>query len=259
MPKKGFLLLLFVLASLSLIAYQTSRKHALILQPLNSVFYAFSAVKNTIEETVSSPFRTLFLREKENRMLKAEVARLEQERQQWQEALLENARLRELLSLKENEERYIASARIVSRGPEQWTNVVVLDKGASDGIRKDMAAVTQKGLAGKIIAVSASHSQLLLPVDIRFSASARFQQSRAEGILSGAGFRECRIKYVTVEEEVSQGDIVLTSGLDELFPQGIPIGYVVSVKKKTYGLFQEVIVRPFVDASKVEAVAILSR
>ena len=116
-----------------------------------------------------------------------------------------------------------------------------------------------KGLVGKVTDVSRHYSYLLLTVDINFSAAARLQESRTEGVISGTGFRKCRLRYVPHEEKVKKGDVVITSGLDALFPQGIPIGYVSDVDNKVSGFFQNIEVQPFVDTSKIEAVMIIQR
>lgn len=73
------------------------------------------------------------------------------------------------------------------------------------------------------------------------------------------GLRKCQLKYIPLEEEVKVGNIIITSGLDSLFPQGIPVGYISKVDKKGAGLFQNIEVTPFEDNSKVEEVAIIKR
>jgi rod shape-determining protein MreC len=181
------------------------------------------------------------------------------EQQKYREVFLENRRLRELLGLKEKEQRHVTTARVLARGTDQWSNTLILDKGAGDGITKDMIALTEKGLVGKISEVSGSFSYLLLLSDINFSAAARLQENRTEGVISGTGFRKCQMKYVPSEEEVKKGDTVITSGLDSLFPQGIPVGYVSRVNKKNVGMFQDIEVKPFVDNNKVEVVAIIRK
>jgi rod shape-determining protein MreC len=122
-----------------------------------------------------------------------------------------------------------------------------------------MIAVTEKGLVGKISEVSGSYSYLLLLSDINFSAAVRIQESRIEGVVSGTGFRKCQLKYIPYEEEVKKNSIIITSGLDQLLPRGIPVGYVSKVNKKDIGFFQEIEVLPFVDLSKIEAVSIIHR
>jgi rod shape-determining protein MreC len=122
-----------------------------------------------------------------------------------------------------------------------------------------MIVITDKGLVGKVSEVRHSHAYLLLLTDINFSAGARIQTSRTEGVVSGTGFRKCQLKYIPYEEEVRKGDVVITSGLDSLFPPGIPVGYVSRVNKKDIGIFQEIEVIPYADNTKTEVVAIIRK
>jgi rod shape-determining protein MreC len=201
----------------------------------------------------------MLLREEENLRLKAELDKLLRERQKYEEAFLENKRLKEILLLKEKEHRYVTVARVIARGPDQWSNTFVLDKGLPAGIQKDMTAITTKGLVGKISEVSNSYSYLLLLTDINFSATVRLQEGRMEGIISGTGLRKCQLKYIPYDEEVKKGDVLITSGLDSLFPKGIPVGYVSKVDKKGSGIFQNIEVTPFVNNRTIEEVAIITR
>jgi rod shape-determining protein MreC len=259
MPKKRLLLFLFIIISLSLMTYQSNRKPLLPLKFLNNTLNRFHDIKNSVKNSIRSPFKRMFLREEENIRLKKELSSMLKEQQKYREVLLENKRLRELLSLKEKEPRYVTAARVIAKGIDQWSNTFVLDKGALDGVKKDMIGITQRGLAGKISSVSDSYSSLLLITDINFSAAARLQESRTEGILSGTGFRKCQLKYIPYEEKVEKGNIVITSGLDSLFPQGIPIGYVSKVNKKSTGLFQDIEVIPFEDSTKIEETVIIKK
>jgi len=259
MPKKRLLLLLFIILSLGLMTYQSKKEHLLPLRFLNNTLNGFHAIVNSVKDSVTSPFKKMLIREEENTRLKAELNRLLEEQQKYQEALLENRRLRELLSLKEKDHRYVTASRVIARGADQWSNTFVLDKGLSDGVTKDMTAITPKGLIGKISGVYSSYSYLLLLTDLNFSAAVRLQESRREGIISGMGLRKCQLKYIPLEEEVKVGNIIITSGLDSLFPQGIPVGYISKVDKKGAGLFQNIEVTPFEDNSKVEEVAIIKR
>jgi rod shape-determining protein MreC len=257
MPKKWLLLLVFIILALSLMTYQSNRNHLLQLNFLNAALNRFHEMKSSLIDAVSSPFHRMMLREQENIGLKAEIGKMLQEQQACREIFYENKTLRGLLALKEKEHRYITSARVIGRSSDQWSNVLILDKGVSDGITMDMIAVTDKGLVGKISGVSDAYSYLLLLSDINFSAAVRVQESRIEGVVSGLGFRKCQLKYIPYDEEVKQNNIIITSGLDQLFPNGIPVGYVSKVNKKDIGFFQEIEVLPFVDLSKIEAVAII--
>ncbi len=259
MPKKRLLLFLLIITSLSLMTYQSNREPLLPLKFLNNAFNWFHDIKHSVKDSITSPFKRIFLKEEENIRLKEDLNNLLKERQKYREALLENKRLRELLSLKEKEHRYVTAARVIARGTDQWSNTFVLDKGLSDGVTKDMIAITHRGLVGKISSVSDSYSTLLLLTDINFSSAARLQETRIEGVLSGTGFRKCLLKYIPYEEKVEKGNTVITSGLDSLFPQEIPIGYVSKVNKKGTGLFQDIEVLPFEDTSKIEELVIIKK
>lgn len=259
MPKKWLLLLVFIIIALSLMTYQSNRQQLLQFTFLNAPLNRFHEAKRALLDTVSSPFHRMMLREEENIRLKAQLARMLKDQQACREISHENKTLRGLLALKEREPRYFTTARVIGRSADQWSNVLILDKGISDGITKDMIAVTEKGLVGKISEVSGSYSYLLLLSDINFSAAVRIQESRIEGVVSGTGFRRCQLKYIPYEEEVKKDNIIITSGLDQLFPAGILVGYISKVNKKDVGFFQEIEVLPFVDLSKIEAVEIIRR
>lgn len=259
MPGKRLLLFLFILISLSVMTYQSNRPPLLPLKFLNSAMNVFYDTKETLQKFISAPFRRMLLREEENSKLRTDLSKLLKEQQAWQEAFRENQKLRALLALKEKGQHYVTAARVVARGTDQWSNTFILDKGLTDGIRKDMVAVTDNGLVGKIADVSHSYAYLLLLTDINFSVAARLQESRTEGVLSGTGFRTCQLKYIPYDEELKQGAVIVTSGLDSLFPAGIPLGYISKVSKKESGIFQHIEVVPFVDNTKIELVAIIRR
>jgi len=247
MLKRLGLFVLFVFLFISLILYQ--RKSAvpvpsLLLSPIyymNGLFTSFGALFESDE---------LANLRKENQRLKIENMRL-------RESAIEAERLRQLLFLKENTLEYFTSARVISRGAEPWSRQVVIDKGANDSVRKDMAVVTPEGLLGKVQKVFNSYSIVLLIDDPRFRAGARLQASRAEGIYEGKGGRVSSLKYIEPRVEVGIGEVLITSGLDGIFPPGIGIGYVSKVSKPTGGLFQEIEITPFADTGKVEEVALL--
>ena len=259
MPRKRLLLFVFIIASLGLMTYQSNREHLLPFKFLNNTLNRLHAVKKSVTDSITSPFERMALRETENRRLKAELTGLLREQQKYRELILENRRLKDLLSLKDREQKYVVASRVIARGVSPWSNTCVIDKGFLDGIAKDMVAITHRGLVGKISEVSDSHSLLLLLTDINFSAAARLQESRTEGIISGTGFRICQLKYIPHEEKVEKGNIVITSGLDSLFPPGIPIGYVSRINRASTGIFQDIEVVPFEDNGKIEEIVIIKK
>jgi len=124
----------------------------------------------------------------------------------------------------------------------------------------DMAAITPQGLCGKVVSVSDTYSVVLLVEDARFSAAIRTEKGRKEGVFSGSGLgNPGLLKYVGVDQTVEIGEAVLTSGLDALFPPGIPVGMVEEVITDEKDLFHQITITPFVDTTKVEEVQIVTR
>lgn len=259
MPGKRTLLFLSVVViSFVLMTYQSKKGHGISDNSLNRILEFSHHEEKSLLYFIKAPFRKMALREEENIRLRKRVNELLQEREKYEAAALENKRLKEDLKLKETKKNYVATANVIARGIDRWAHLFTIDKGSNDGIAKDMAAVTPTGLAGKVLNASGSYSNVLLLTDISFSVSVRLQESRKEGILSGTGTRKCLLKYIPYEEEVKTGDILITSGLDALFPPGIPVGYVAKVDKKgKAGDLQYIEITPFQDDSKIEEVTII--
>lgn len=258
MPKKTALLfLLVIIISFVLMSYQSKKEHLLSGNLISYILNTSHAFTTSVVDAVKSPFKKIALRDEDNKLLRKRVDELLLDRSKYQEAIHENRRLTELLNLRESQQHPVAAARVISRGIDQWSHTFVLDKGKKEGIGKDMSAITPKGLAGKIFNVTDSYSKLLLITDINFSAAVRLQESRKEGIISGTSAKKIILKYIPYEEEIKTGDIVITSGLDQLFPPGIPVGFISKIDKQGTGHFQYVEVTPYVDDSKLEEVLII--
>lgn len=259
MPKKRPLLF-FILVTLSFLLMSYQNKNGRIVSGDFLLYITDTAqmAGKAVADTLTGPFKKIALREEENLRLQKKVEELMLERSQYQDVIAENRRLRALLSFRETRQDYIATAEVLSRGTDNWANIILIDKGLKDGVQKDMAVITPKGLLGKVISSSDSYSRVLLITSINFSAAVRVQDSRKEGIVSGKGSGKCLLKYVPFEEEVKVGDVIITSGLDSFYPPGVPVGYVVKVdNKETSGQFQNIEVIPYQDDTKMEEVIIV--
>jgi rod shape-determining protein MreC len=197
--------------------------------------------------------------EEENRMLKAELERQLEENRRYQEIKLENQRLREILELKHQRIDYVTSAEVFARDPSNWFQVLWINKGKVQGVEKDMVAVTPRGIVGKVHTVNTDISSIILITDINSSVAARVQNSRVEGIVEGRGRGVCYLKYVPHDVEVAQGEAVITSGFDGIYPEGLLIGFIKSVKKQTGEFFQVIEVAPSQNLNSLEEVALLKR
>lgn len=261
MYAKRFLpLFIFILICLILISYQVNRGKGLApFHFLANPFNALNSMTSDILETIKEPFRRVSIRDKDNRRLMEEIKRLQLERQNFREIFLENQRLKEILSLKEREKRYVTAAKVLSRSLDPFNDSIVISKGSIEGVRKDMAVITPLGLVGKVVSAENGYSKVLLLSDTSFSAAVKIQETRRDAILSGNGNKGCILKYIGHEDSVKEGDIIITSGFDDLFPEGIPVGYVTRVSKKESGFFQTIEVKPFQDPTSLDEVIVLNR
>lgn len=253
--KRSAVLLALFIITILLMTSQHGRKSFPLLEVFSYPFYFL----NKITSSLTSSFKDTWNSAEENKTLKKEVTQLLYERQQYAEIILENRRLKELLSLKEHERRYVTSAKIVSRGYDRFLNTIIIDKGTASGIEKGMAVITTKGLVGKVYSAKGDFSDILLLRDTNFSVAVRLQNSRREGVVSGTGNERCTLKYIPPEENVEKGELVFTSGIDGIFPAGLPVGVVHSVKKEGVEFFQQIEVLPFQSDSKLDEIVILRK
>jgi rod shape-determining protein MreC len=198
--------------------------------------------------------------QRENQQLQEEVRELRRQLNLYREAALANQRLRDLLNFKEAKGRMpLLPAEVVAFDPSRWFKTLLIDKGAQDGLGRDMAVVSASGVVGRLIGVSSHYAKVLLVLDRNSAVDALVQRSRSRGILVGLGEGRCRLKYVERNDDVQVGDQVITSGLGGVFPKGILLGQVEKVQHSDAGLFQMVDVTPAVDFSRLEEVLIVLR
>ncbi len=133
----------------------------------------------------------------------------------------------------------------------------MLDKGSADGVRKGMGVVTPLGVVGKVVAVTGRTAKVILLTDPNSGIDVLVQRTRSRGIVSGSLESGTVLKYIKRSEDVQEGDRLVTSGLDSVFPKGMMAGTVIKVRKQSRGLFQSVEVLPAVQAALVEEVLVV--
>lgn len=184
-----------------------------------------------------------------------EIDRLSFELVRMRELEQENEDLRRLLGFKRTRpDLQLLPVRPVGTDATGLVNTIIIDKGSDDGIREDTAIITWRGLVGRVIRVQPTSAFVLLVTDVSSSVAARVQDpnSRASGIVSGRKERGLIMKHILQHELIQTGDLVITSGVGGSLPAGLPIGNVVRVQKRNVEMFQEAILEPAVDTSKLE-------
>ncbi len=190
--------------------------------------------------------RSLARLREENAALREEVQRLSGWYQEAQRLSGENRSLRNLLNLAPDPTRRAISARVVGDQGSTYVRSVLVAAGARDGLRKNQAALTGAGLAGRVVEVGWRAARILLITDINSRIPVLVGQARDRAVLAGDNSETPELLYLAPGTSISPGDRVVTSGHGGIFPAGLPVGIVVAVTEKG------VRVRPFADWSHME-------
>lgn len=248
---------------------------ALFLTAYSSRYPAVARVGNSLVLEVSSPIasvanaigngahsawsRYLYLvsTSKKNEELSRRVQELETKLGILHEFEAENERLRQVLSFSSERELRGTVASVIGADASGWIRGLVIDRGAAHGVRTGMAVVHPRGVVGQITSVSSSSARVLLVNDHSSGVDVLIQGSRVRGVVEGAGEKVCELKFVTKENPVRVGDVVVTSGMDQVFPKGLVVGTVSEVSAQTGTLFQTIEVRPAVNFARIEEVVVV--
>jgi rod shape-determining protein MreC len=239
------------------VAPQTSFFEGLVMSAVRPLQQALAQVTQRLGDVWHGYVHLRQVRH-ENLHLQRHLAVLQEQLFHYQEAYLQQQRLRELLGFRSLAFPNTVAAEVIGIDPSQWSEAVTINKGSRDDIRKDVAVITHHGLVGRTIEIAPHATMVLLVTDRRSAVDALVQRTRARGIVVGKSRRLCELRYVDFHADIQVGDTVISSGLGEVYPKGLLIGTVVSVRQQSYGLFhEEVEIQPAVDLAKLEEVLVL--
>ena len=193
----------------------------------------------------------------ENRDLKEKLQQMQLEQVRLQQDAVQARRLQALLAFKEQFIDQTVAAQVIGSSGSEQSRVVYLDKGLKDGIKQGMPVISADGIVGKVILVQPSVSQVLLINDQTSGVGTILEQSRLQGVLKGRASGELMLDNVMSEEDVKTGERVLTSGGDQIFPKGLPVGTISEVKRG--GEFLHVQVKPAAALNHLEEVLVISK
>jgi rod shape-determining protein MreC len=192
----------------------------------------------------------------ENDVLKREVQtlqiRLQEERAQAQRT----DNLRQLLELRERANLDTTAAEVIAAAASPEFRTVTIDKGTGEGLAADMAVISPAGVVGRVILPSRRASKVQLLIDRNAAAGALIERTRVQGVVEGFGDGSLRMEYVPGTSDVKPGDLVVTSGIDGIYPKGFVIGTIEQVERGSGG-YHQIMVRPAVDFSRLEEVLVV--
>ncbi len=218
-------------------------------------------VKAEIEETWRGYVDLRGVREENVRLLAA-LNELIRENSELREDAARVAKLERLLKFPVPPRWRAEAARVIGQrlGPAGILETVLVDRGGEHGLAQDAPVVTPDGVAGRVLRVSRHFSTVLLIEDPSSRIAVVGRQHRAIAILAGQGPGEpLELLYVPVSATLSVGEILVTSGLDGIFPRGIPVARVTKVEKPEVSLFQAAAAEPLLEARALEDVLLLAR
>lgn len=179
----------------------------------------------------------------------------------------ENARLKEQLEFSRSLEEKNYPANIISRGADNLYSVLVVDKGSRHGIKKNMPTIAIQngsvGIVGKVVSVGYTTAQIMPLFDFNCTISAKIQNTRDIGLVSGNGsdMLPLDLDYIKkhVIDELHFGDVVVTSGENENYPADIPIGTISSTRVLDYDNSLAIEISPIIDFSRLETVIVVDQ
>jgi rod shape-determining protein MreC len=216
-------------------------------KPIDGIRNGFNAYINLIDT------------KKENDELKAQLDRLRMENQKVQELERENKRFKTLLGLMEKKPNTLIAAKVIGEDLKNWFRCIIIDKGKSQGVREKMPVITPKGIVGQVVEIDQWHSKVMIINDTNSSIDVNIDGKSTRGLLEGTGQNILTLKYVIKNDGIEIGDKLFTSGKDGIFPQGIPVGIVMTVDRNKPGIFADIDVMPYNNFKQLDEVLIIKK
>ncbi len=191
-----------------------------------------------------------FKLERENEELKAH-------KYNYEKVFAENERLGELLSFKKELSYETVAARVIGKDFSPFRPFLILDRGRSHGIHKYAPVFTSVGLVGKVLELGQYSSKVILINVCDLSVPALNTRTREQGLVSGTLDGQCKLRFLDLDSDVREGDVIVTSGLNMVYPEGIVIGTVKVVGIESSGLGKFAILNPAVNVSRLDEVLIV--
>jgi rod shape-determining protein MreC len=259
--RTGYLFLAVVVGHVILISTQVTTKRGvpMVEEAVFGVFSEVQRVANAVTMGVRTSWQDYFALQQvqeENEQLKQQIGALQIRLQQERSLAQQSQSLQKLLELKTSSELATTAANVIAGGASPEFRTITIDKGTSEDIRGDMAVISPAGIVGRVIQPSLRAAKVQLLIDRNAAAGALVERTRAQGVVTGTGADELRMDYVSGSAEVKAGDVVVTSGIDGIYPKGFVIGQIQSVKRGA-GQYSSIVIRPAVDFNALEAVLIV--
>jgi rod shape-determining protein MreC len=195
--------------------------------------------------------------ERKNLELLKEIASLSYKKQMFDQLRKENQELKKILEFRFNYPQFIIPAEITKKTPEEVNLSYMVGKGVSDGIKKNATVISFNGLVGKVLKTNENTSVIQTLKNYNSAVSIRDTRSKTHGILKWN--KKFFIEGIPQYADIKEGDTIVTSGDGSVFPRGLPVGIVISVKKQENDFSLDTEVKTFDDLDKIDVVFIIRK
>lgn len=216
---------------------------------------AYSSFSSGVHSTTSLYLNLVDIK-KDNRELKKVNNELRAQLGALTELKLENERLSQLLHFEQKTNMKLLAAKVIGKDIIPDHNTLIINRGRIQGVHENMAVITTGGVVGYVINAQPYTSQILLLTDRYAAIDSIVQRSRARGITEGY-LDNCRLSYLRRDDDIKTGDLIVTSGLDNIYPKGFPVGVVKDIEFNKYDITPRVTIDPIVDPFSLEEVFIV--
>ena len=217
-------------------------------------FYGFS---HGVKSTAGYYVNLLNIKDTNQRVLN-ENAELKTRLELFKELELENSRLRDLLQFKQKSKMELVAASVVGRDLVPDHKTLTINKGSDDGLKEGQAVIALKGAVGTIIHAEAKRAHIMLITDRYSVVDGIVQRTRALGIVEGKGTDDVALmKYIDRTTDLKKGDVIVTGGLDKVFPKGFPVAVVQNVEDKAFSVAMKIELKPVIEPTEIEEVFVV--
>jgi rod shape-determining protein MreC len=196
----------------------------------------------------------------QNQELTERLRRLQLEQASLLEDARQGQRLQALLAFKEHYVYSTVPAQVIGTSGTDQSRILYIDKGAKDGLKPDMAVITPDGIVGKLKDVFGGTSQVLVISDQTSGAGVVLEQTRLRGVLRGNALGQPQIINMLPDERVKPGERVVTSGGDQIYPRGLPVGVVDQIVPDTSNPpYMDILIRPAANLGHLEELLVITQ
>ena len=256
--KAPWILAALLLSQIVLMSYNAKRPDSeqsllrtWIMTPLSAVGKVANGVLSSITGTVGS-YTDLRGARAENIQLREENEQLKGDLNRATERAAELDLLRTQLALPSHPQYRQIAANVLARDTSNWFRRLTIDRGSLDGVKLNMPVATAGGIVGRVISLGPNFSMVQVISDKQAGVGAMLQNSRAPGNVRGLDSARCELKNISTNETVQEGEAIVTTGLDRIYPKGMLIGTVERIESDPNAPFSKIIVKPAAPVDRLD-------